>query len=275
MFYICTTAINRPDLHIKELVSFNKFFYGMGENFFEQVVWIINIDIISKLRYTYEETKKNYRDTIESLFPKSKIEFLEISVNPSFKLAVKKIAKNLSNRLKKGDKVLWLEDDWNYVGDITYKTIEKYLDDNTSFHMYWKCREDNLYPIIRGYEEAKIFINTIMLLEDNNDDPECQLMKYYPKIQKDYKIYIIKKNIVDNYVTGGMRSNIKRYLDFGSQIMDILILDEIDMNDNKMRHIAYNKILCKDMGKSYMMSYNLVKWNSGKSESNYSEIVGK
>jgi hypothetical protein len=70
-----------------------------------------------------------------------------------------------------------------------------------------------------------------------------------------------------------MRSNIKRYTRLQSEIKYVLSFNEIEKSsNNKTRHIAYNKIVCKDLGKKYMESNNLIKWNSGKSESNYSEI---
>ena len=272
MFYICTTAINRPVLHTQELMSFKKFFDSMDSKFFENLTWIINIDIVQKLKNTLEETQLNYKNTINFLYPKSKIVFLNQSQNPSFKMAVKKIADYLKDNFKQGDKFLWLEDDWNYIGDVNLKSIIDYLDDYTSFHMYWKCREDNLYPIIRGYYEGITFINTILSFTDNNDDPECHLMKKYPKIQKDFNIYIIKNKLDDILVTGGMRSNIKRYTSLGSKINYVLSFDDIELSSkNKIRHIAYNKTLCKDLGKGYMMLHNLVKWTNGNQASNYDE----
>jgi hypothetical protein len=265
------TMINRPDLHNDVLESFQKFFNDAL--LYENITWVINIDVISKLPYTFEETKSNFTEQVNKLYPSSKIIFLPKSINPSFQLSVKKLIYYLDDNIKIGDQTFWLEDDWRYIGHVNYDNVKDYLDDYTSFHMYWKCREDNLYPIIRGYYESLNFINTVKIFDDKNEDPEVRLMKYYPKIQQSFNIYVIKQKLEDIYVTGGMRSNMKRYEQLKSNIVNVLDLEEISKSsDNKIRHIVYNKIMSKDLGKIYMSKLNLRKWASGDDPSRYYEI---
>jgi hypothetical protein len=274
MIYICITATNRPDLHKISLESYTKFF---NLNNYDQLTWIINIDIIDKLDFTYEETKNGYIESLNYFYPKSNVIFLEKSENPSFCKAVKKLGLYVDNLLKLGDKLFWLEDDWKFNGEniIDYNILKHYLDDYTAFHMFWKCRADNLYPILRGYNEAKVFTNAIIKFEDTNKDPEGYLMKNYPKVEKNFEIFIVKKNLEEGYVTGGMRHNIKRYLRKGSTVKDILNLNEIPKNtNNKTRHIAFNMKMSKDLGRKYMESKNLRKWTrkGDEIETNYHEI---
>jgi hypothetical protein len=89
MIYICITATNRPDLHKISLESYTKFFNF--DNNYEQITWIINIDIIDKLDFTHEETKNGYIESLNKFYPKSNVIFLEKSENPSFCKAVKKL----------------------------------------------------------------------------------------------------------------------------------------------------------------------------------------
>jgi hypothetical protein len=100
-------------------------------------------------------------------------------------------------------------------------------------------------------------------------------MKNYPKVEKDFEIFIIKKKLEEGYVTGGMRHNIKRYLRKGSNVKDIINLNEIPKNtNNKTRHIAFNIKMSKDLGRKYMESKNLRKWTrkGEEVETNYHEI---
>ena len=62
MIYICTTAINRPDLHKYVFEQNNMFFKSKYE-----FIWVINIDCVSNLNCNYDETKENF---IETILPK-------------------------------------------------------------------------------------------------------------------------------------------------------------------------------------------------------------
>ena len=108
MIYIGTTAINRPDLHKNMFKLNNKFF----KNYKEDICWVINIDVIDRLSFTYEETKNNYIECIKNVLPNCKIIFIKQNENPSFTMAVKNICKEISTMFKENDNLFWFEDDW-------------------------------------------------------------------------------------------------------------------------------------------------------------------
>ena len=272
MFFIPVTAINRPDLHNISFLSYKRFLNN--DEFCKNITWVINIDVINKLTATFEETETNLINQIRTIYKSEKIIILPESINPSFQLAVKKLTYYLADNIQIGDKVFWLEDDWEYIGHINYDDIKDYIDDYTAFHLFWQCREDTLYPKIRGYYEIQHFIKTIQDFDDsNNQDPECLLQKNYPKIQKDFVIWIIRSDLEKIYVTGGMRSNIKRFGSLGSRIHNVLSLNDVDKSsNNKCRHIVYDKIMSKDLGRKYMLSKTLKKWDFNDKNASYTNI---
>ena len=74
--FIATTALNRPDLHKEIIPDWLTFLKELNL----EIIWIINIDCIDKLHFTYEETVeilKNILNGINVIFiPKKSPGFL-------------------------------------------------------------------------------------------------------------------------------------------------------------------------------------------------------
>lgn len=263
MIYICTTALNRPDLH-SFVFSKNKSFFEMLDNF----TWIINIDCIDKLNFTYEETKDNYIKCINKLMKKkSNIIILEKSNNPSFTKAVKNLANTCSNMMKKEDVLFWLEDDWGIVDNPIH--FMEYMREDVVFHLYQKCKVENFYPMLRGYKFANIFFNLIKNIPDNVKDPEIYIKHRFPKIE--YDIYLIKEDINDRLVDKMMYVTLTHNKNRGCKIHNITskeISNKIN-NKDKMKMLVYNKLIFDDYGREYMENNNIIK-NTKNTSSFYS-----
>ena len=61
--FIATTALNRPDLHNKIIPDWLKFLKELEL----EIIWIINIDCIDKLHFTYEETVENFKKLLTGI----------------------------------------------------------------------------------------------------------------------------------------------------------------------------------------------------------------
>jgi hypothetical protein len=260
MIYICTTAINRPDLHT--------FVFEQNKNFFNsnlEFTWIINIDCVSNLESTYDETKENYIKCIENIEQQNKkVIILPQSEQPSFTRAVKKICEYCQKIMKSGDILFWFEDDW-IIKNEKYN-IEHFINnmnDDIAFHLYQKCKIENLYPILRGYNLAKLFFQLVEKIPFETKDPEVSIKGRYPRTQFD--IYLIKEKMHDDICCDMMVDTLVYNMKRGSSINSILQKD-FDNNNNNIKNenkrqkmYAYNFLIFDDVGREYMKNLNIVK----------------
>jgi hypothetical protein len=269
MIYICTTAINRPDLH-KYVFEQNSMFLKSKYNF----TWIINIDCVSNLNFNYDETKDNYINCINSLDQKNKnITILPKNGNPSFTRAVKNLCEYCKGIMKSGDILFWFEDDW-IIKNNKYNIdhfIEK-MNDDTVFHLYQKCKIENLYPMLRGYNFAKMLFSIVEKIPYETKDPEVSIKGRYPRTQFD--IYLIKNKMHDDIISEMMVDTLVFNMKRGSSIHSIL-LDEFDKklykkNDKQIMYV-YNFLIFDDIGREYMKNLNIAK-NTKANSDFYSEI---
>ena len=123
---ICTTAVDRPDLHKETFPTYLKFLDGVDFH------WLIHINnAFGKVSDTVDELK-------EILPQDSSYEFIlsdEGGRNIDFFNAAKKLIEECTNYKSKYG-VLWLEDDWNYFGDD--KLIDIVGDDYTYLQLVKK-----------------------------------------------------------------------------------------------------------------------------------------
>lgn len=118
---ILTTAINRPELHLK---SFSKYKKIIKKDW--DVQWFINVDYIKELKSSVVDTRSNIRE-IFSDYPNIKFKFF-LNNTSNLNLAVRKLVYNAKPILKDFDVIFYLEDDWSFKKNIP--DIEKILVEN-------------------------------------------------------------------------------------------------------------------------------------------------
>ena len=107
--FIATTALNRPDLHKEIIPDWLIFLKELNL----EIIWIINIDCIDKLHFTYEETVENLKNILNGI----NVIFLPKKI-PGFLNSCQRLSQyiydygmiNIKNN--KLHKVAWIEDDW-------------------------------------------------------------------------------------------------------------------------------------------------------------------
>lgn len=107
---IATTALNRPDLHQDIIPDWLIFLKELNLD----IMWIINIDCIDKLHFTYEETANNFKKMLDKdvdlyILPKKDVGFLASCQRLSKYIYNYGILNIKNNKLHK---IVWLEDDW-------------------------------------------------------------------------------------------------------------------------------------------------------------------
>jgi len=250
MIYVCTTALNRPDLHSKVLLT--------NKNFFDvETTWIINIDCIEYLKFTFDETSENYKKLLTNPM------ILQKSEKPSFTLAVKKICNYLLTVMKPNDILFWFEDDWTISKNTDENKCKlshyiQYINDNVAFHIYQKFKIQNFYPILRGYNFAMTFIETILKIPDHTKDPEVIFSRTYPS--HNYDIYLIKNNINEPIFSNILIRTISIYKYKSVNTIDCYLGSELP---KKLTMYVYNNLIFTDAGKEYMSDNNIIKNEKG------------
>jgi len=255
MIYICTTAINRPDLHSQVFIN-NKHFFTNSEY---EYTWIINIDFIDYLPYSYEETKNNYIQLIDDYNINSNIIICDKSDNSSFMKAAKKIASVCSKTFQQGDFLLWLEDDW-LIENKKYHIdqIMNHMNEYTVFNLYCKCKISNLYPMIRGYKMASLLLTIFSQMPETSRDPEISLKGRHPV--RHFDVFVIQKNIDNPIVISTLKTTLKNF----SNVKHITEKEfsNFDMTKvNNLTMFVFNNPFFIDVGRNYMKTNQITKTN--------------
>jgi len=139
--YICTTAINRPDMHNLNMPEWYDWISKIKNH---ELYFFINIDIIKGLNFTYSDTKNNFDNLLKNITTSEKIFYLKSSSEyGNFQESCKRIVHHVHEHInnnnteitenaeitdKTGIKILWLEDDWKLRNDIiNINEIIKYI----------------------------------------------------------------------------------------------------------------------------------------------------
>lgn len=210
MLFLGTTSLNRPNLHT-QMFKINDFFFRDCK---VDICWIINIDVIDRIPFTYEETKENYIKCIKNVLPKCNIIFIEKKETPSFTMAAKNISSMILSIIKPEDSLLWFEDDWaNLKNKTSINKYIKYMNDKDGIIRLIKKPEYLycFYPLIRGYNYAVDFLNAIQKVQDNAKDPEISVRKLYNRGKAGQNI-IKKKDVKIEYIFDDMgRKYLRQY----------------------------------------------------------------
>jgi hypothetical protein len=185
---IGTTSVNRPILHSDNIPEWYNWINSIDKTKYD-IRWFINIDMISKLDFTYDETKENYENIIKDIpitflkHPEGKGNFLKACQRVS-----QTIEKHVDEtNLNKDDvMILWLEDDWKLhtkiVLDLQY-LLETYMCNNC--HMNLSFIRANyihaLAPSLINYTLWESLQLKAWRLQKDHIDPEHCVGKYFLK----------------------------------------------------------------------------------------------
>jgi hypothetical protein len=193
---IGTTAINRPPLHTNIFYGWLKWLAPLALSQNIKLTWFINIDIIEKLPFTYEETQKNIQNIlIEHKLDKIYNVYFLKSETGNFLNACKRIGnaiihyvfdnKIMHNKLR----IMWLEDDWKFNDHFIEKIDINYLINTLSInrtHINLTFIRNNyiwaLAPSIIDYELWIDIYYKAWMCQLSNADPEYCAGNYYIKM---------------------------------------------------------------------------------------------
>jgi len=296
---IGTTAINRVDLHndnIKEWSDYLTMIRGLN------ITWILNVDVVDKLEFNWEETVKNFGNQLSS-----SIEFIPLpKKKPGFVEACHVVSKNIykyiiDNNLEINNTyIMWLEDDWKLHKKATSNVSLNYFFNIMNGYSYVNLsfiRNNYIWalaPSIIGFNLFKDLHYTCWKeCNDNNikGDAEHILGKYFIKKFSINPDDILTINVIDNrikkikeeYMTQKfinyknartMIYNIKYNTKFKMH-NEILLKDVENFIGNQVNFFRITPGWCLDgvnYGRKYMESKNVKKWAKGDGSCQYKDI---
>ena len=286
-FIIATTAINRPMLHNDNMGEWIDWFLDVKkkDNKFK---WFLNIDIVDKLKTSYEETKSNFEriiaDRVDTTYlsnPTGKGNFLEACKRLSLNIVKYVDSLKLSQKEQKKIKIIWLEDDWKLsnVTKIPFShVVQNYSTDNS--HTNLSFNRNNyiwaLAPSIISYELWKKLFYTAWAAELNQIDPEHCVGLYYRKLFGNPELLcnvtIINKSVKDKYLAEKHMTYPESYYTYHNDKFQVNNNDRYVYKDcltsylgDKMAFIRITPTFCIDgctYGRKFLEKYNIEKSHS-------------
>jgi hypothetical protein len=275
---IGTTAINRSDLH-SEIFPFWVTLLSKIPDV--KIVWFINIDVIDLLKYSYDETKENFKNLIpfETIFlPKKDPGFL----NSCFLISREIHKYVIDNKVQKSSVcVLWLEDDWQLKGDniIALNYVLKIVNE-LSYVNLSGLRKNYFWALAPSIISFSLFENLHVkswsnaITKNVKGDPENLLGKYFLN-NFDFK--------PEKYKTVNLLRN--NFEVMNGEYMKYKNAKKYKLNDNTKRirnfiqnDINFIRILPRftnsfDAGRDYMKQKGIKKWERGDASCQYSPIL--
>ena len=212
---ILTTAIIRPEIHIKSLNSVKKILKK-----YTKILWIINLDFVNIFPKNVIITDKiieqcfnNTMITIKTLFLNYNITFKFIlNKVGNFNNAVRNLVKEVENmidNIKLG--ILYFEDDWvisrngNNIYYYLHLLDNRQGEKNNIYGYRFSFREcignvASFRPTIWSLDGFKdIFISAFRKNNDIKKDPENILIEYWKKEKSEYIIMCLpyELNVID------------------------------------------------------------------------------
>ena len=275
---ICTTAINRSNLHKSNIPEWYNYFNAVNKSNFK-LKWLINIDFIEKLKEPIEITKKNFQSIIKDI----SIQFVKKDglKDGNFLKACKRICRYVkininSNKIDDNDIIIvWLEDDWKLKPEnIPFEyLINTYLSNMTYINLSY-IRNNYIHalaPSIISYPLWKKIHLEALEQQKSNTDPESCIGTYYTKHYGRYEdinnITIINK--YKHYDKGLIERFLNvpnKFYTYDEKSKKNIILDNY-IKKETVKHLIKDKITfiritcssCYDIGRSYMEEQELKK----------------
>jgi hypothetical protein len=284
---IATTAINRPMLHLDNMVSWADWVAELKDKD-TSLKWFINIDMIEKIQSSYLETQKTFEkiinERIPTVFlsnPNGKGNFLEACKRLSINIVQYVNNLRLSEEEQRNIKIIWLEDDWKLNPDtkiLSKDVIKNYT--TTNSHTNLSFNRNNyiwgLAPSIISYSLWKNLFYAAWMSETNAIDPEHCVGIYFRKMfgNPDHlcNVTIINKPIKDKYLNErhmSFQESYYTYHDDKYQVKNnhryIFKNCLFDYLGNKMVFIRITASFCIDgcnYGRNFLQQYNISKSHS-------------
>ena len=276
---IGTTSINRPVLHKDNIPEWYEWVNSLDKTKYD-IHWFINIDMIGKLDFTYEETKENYETIIKDIpitflqHPEGKGNFLKACQRVS-----QTIEKHvMDNNLNKDDIIIfWLEDDWK----LNKKVLK--LDRIITLYMSNMCcinfsfiRANYIHALASSLISYNLWEKLHLKawnLQKEHIDPEHCVGKYFlqnfnMKYEDMNNITIINKfkQPKENFFNSGFLNQKNSYYTYdieeNTNIIKNNYIEKEKVKDNCKDINTFMRITCScchDIGRKFMKKYHLEK----------------
>ena len=281
---IATTAINRPMLHSDNMEDWIKWFLELNDSN-TKLKWFLNIDIVDKLKCTYDETKTNFEtiiaDRIDTTFlgkPNEKGNFLEACKTLSSNIVSYVDGLKLGKKEQHKVKIVWLEDDWKLsnVTKISMKEVIQYYTTDNS-HTNLSFNRNNyiwaLAPSIISYKLWKSLFYAAWSAETEPIDPEHCVGLYY---RKNYgnpdllcNITVINKSVKNKYLGETHMMFPESYYTYHNDKFKIINNDRYIFKDCLVSYLGDKRVFiritssfCIDgclYGRKFLEKYNIEK----------------
>lgn len=277
---IGTTSVNRPALHENNIPDWYIWINSLDKKKYD-IRWFINIDMIEKLNFTYDETKTNYETIIKDI----PITFLQHPEGKgNFLKACQRVSQTIenhvvNNNLNKDDVIIfWLEDDWKLNKKVLLdlnRIIEMYM--LTMCHINLSFVRANyihaLAPGLINYKLwEKLHLYAWKQIKDNID-PEHGLGIYAKntvcgEFDDMFNLTIINKykKPTEDFFNSKFLNNTNSYYTYDiDETINIIKNNYIDKNKintffkDKPTFIRITCGCSNDIGRSFMKKYNLEK----------------
>lgn len=275
---ICTTAINRSNLHKSNIPEWYEYFNAVDKKIFN-LKWLINIDYIEKLKEPIETTKNNFQSMIKDI-PIQFVKKDEIK-DGNFLNACKRICRYVkininSNKINDEDVIIvWLEDDWKLKPEnIPFEQIiNTYLSNMTYINLSY-IRNNYIHalaPSIISYSLWKKIHLEALEQQKINTDPESCIGTYYTKHFGRYED--INNITVINKYKNYDKDFIERFSNLPNKFYTYdekskkNIISKNYIKKERVKHQIKDKITfiritcasCYDIGRNYMEEQQLKK----------------
>ena len=276
---IGTTAINRPELHNDNIGEWYNWINSLDKTKYN-INWFINVDYISKLEKSTEDTIQNFKKIIKEILTHF---FTCDEKGGNFLQACKKISSNIADFISKKnldpDKIaiIWLEDDWKLSSNNIplQELLETYLG-NLSYINLSYIRENYIHalaPSIIHWNLWKQLHLEAWKKQECHIDPEHCIGVYFNKIFGKYKniqnITIINKEIKDNYLNQEFINREKSYYTYHNEKYVILKNEKyiektqiLKIFEKEITFLRITPSFCQDgvnYGRNFMEKYKIKK----------------
>lgn len=277
---IATTSVNRPVLHKDNIPEWYNWINILDKTKYD-IHWFINIDMIEKLDFTYEETKENYETIIKDIpttflkHPEGKGNFLKACQRVS-----QTIEKHVEeNNINKEDVIIiWLEDDWKLNKRVVIdldRIIKLYMSNMCYINLSF-IRANYIHALAPGlinYELwEKLHLSAWKEQKEHIDPEHCvgkYFLKYFNlKYENMNNITIINKfkQPKENFFGSKFLNQTNSYYTYDIEENSNIIKDnyiskekvKVDCNDiTTFMRITCG--CCNDIGRKFMKEHNLKK----------------